>query len=644
MRALTLGVIGHVDHGKSSLLRALTGIETDRLKEERERGMSIVLGFAHLETPRGIIHLIDVPGHEDFIRAMIAGSTGLDGAVLVVAANEGVMPQTREHFDIARLLEFERGIIVVNKMDLVSEQELQTMTEELREFARGSFLENAPIIATSTLSGQGIDALKQALAELAVALVELPEGRGFHLPLDRVFTLRGFGVVGTGTLRGGRLRLNDRVQIMPSGRTSTVRALHSRNQPIDEALPGQRVAVNLRNIGREELARGDTIATPDLLSLTRQVDVELRLLLDGAVRMRQTGGAPVTPEGLKNGATARILIGTTEAIAKVRLLDRDTLLPGATAVAQLRCDRDLATREGERFILRSYSPMATIGGGRILDANPGRHRRFDASVARRLETVAAGDTLATLGELVAESGFVGIDTNAAAERLGLSVEEILTVASDANALAIGDRLIAQASFAHLLDNIVAAVGQHHRDHPRERGVAASRVKGAFTPEPHEAVFRHALAELIAGARLRSDRDVVSLPDFDPLAGLSERERTAAAELERMFLKFGLSPPPLPSAVTREIQKGVAYRFLIELGRLVRLRTYDRTTEIVLHAATLEDVKRRLREAYPYPATFAMKDVRELLETTRRVVAPIMEHLDAVGVTIRVGDMRRLREH
>lgn len=630
---LTLGLIGHVDHGKSALVSALTGIETDRLKEERERGMSIVLGFAYLETPHGVIDLIDVPGHEDFIRAMIAGSTGLDGAVLVVAANEGVMPQTREHFDIARLLELDRGIVVVNKADLVSEQELEVMTGEIRAFVRGSFLEGAPIIATSAIGGQGIDALRQVLAELAVSPVERPEGRGFYLPLDRVFTLRGFGVVGTGTLRGGRLRVNDRVQIMPGDRTATIRALQSRNRPIQEALPGQRVAVNLRNVGREELARGSTIATPGLLTLTRQVDAELRLL----------DSVTVAQEGLRNGASVRLLIGTTEAMARIRLLDRDSLPPGETGLAQLRCDRDLATREGERFVVRSYSPMMTIGGGRILDASPGRHRRFDAAVTCRLETVAAGDATAMLRQLVAESGPAGIDASSAAERLGVALEALRTAAGEVDVLTIGDRLVTQASFAQLLEDIAAAVNRHHRDYPRERGVAAGRVRSALSPEPHESVFRRALADLVASGRIRNDSEALSLPDFDILAGLSESERAAAAELERTFLEFGVSPPPPLEVVGREKQKGVAYRLLLERGLLVRLRTYDRGMALVLHASTLEDVKRRLRQQYPHPATFALKDVRDLLETTRRFALPILEHFDATGVTIKLGDVRRLRE-
>jgi selenocysteine-specific elongation factor len=287
--------------------------------------------------------------------------------------------------------------------------------------------------------------------------------------------------------------------------------------------------------------------------------------------------------------------------------------------------------------------MATIGGGRILDATPDRHRRFDAAVARRLEAVAAGDAVATLEQLVAESGLAGIDASSAAERLGMPAEVLRAAAVKVEALAIGDRLIAQASFAQLLEEIAAAVSRHHRDQPRERGIAAGRVRSAISPEPHEVVFRRAVADLVASGKLRNDGEVLSLSEFDPLACLNERERTIAAELERRFLEFGLSPPPLPAVVDREKQKGAAYRVLLETGRLVRLRTYDRSTELVLHAATLEDVKRRLRQRYPYPATFAMKDVRELLEATRRVVAPIMEHLDATAVTIRVGDSRRLRE-
>jgi selenocysteine-specific elongation factor len=633
-QAMTFGVIGHVDHGKTALVRTLTGIETDRLKEEQERGLSILLGFAYLETPNGVIDLIDVPGHEDFIRAMVSGATGLDGAVLVVAANEGVMPQTREHFDIARLLELDRGLIVVNKADLVSGEALAAVCDSIRTFVRGSFLEGAPIIAVSTATGQGIDDLRGALNDLAAAPIPRPAGRAFYLPLDRAFTMRGFGVVATGTLRGGRLRVNDRVEILPGGRFATVRALQSRRRAIDEAVPGQRVAVNLRNVDRNELARGDTLATPGSLTASRRIDVQLKLL---------ENDAPMVQKGLANGAPVRLLIGTTEAVATVRLLDRQSLEPGATALAQLHCDRDLATHESERFVIRSYSPMTTIGGGQILDAHPKRHRRFDATVVRRLETAAAGDSAAMLKQLVAEAGVRGVDVAAAAQQLQLAPDAVRAAAAQMDALVIAERLLVpRASFAELLDRILADVAQHHREQPHQPGVAGARVRSRLPTEPHDDVFRRAVADLVASGKLRNDGERLALAEFDILGGLSAGERAAAAELERGFLKHGLEAPPVEAVVGRDKQK--VYRLLVETGRLVRLKTYERDApQLVLHADTLEDIKRRLRECYPYPATFALKDVRDLLQSTRKYVLPLMEHFDATGFTQRRGDLRQLRE-
>ncbi len=634
-RTLTLGVIGHVDHGKTALVRALTGIETDRLKEERERGLSIVLGFSYLETPHGVIDLIDVPGHENFVRAMVAGSTGLDGAVLVVAANEGVMPQTREHFHIARLLGLTCGIVVLNKTDLVSLEDLRSATSELRRFLQSSFLENAPIVATSALRSEGVDALRRCLAELAAASGDRPEDGAFYLPLDRVFTVRGFGVVGTGTLRGGRLRVDDRVEVMPSGRTATVRALQSRNRPIEVALPGQRVAVNLRNLDREDLARGDTLSAPGLLSATRRVDVELELLETDAPMMRA---------GLRSDTPVRLLIGTTEAIARIRLLDGDSLKVGSSALAQLYLDRELATHNGERFVIRTYSPMTTIGGGRVLDAAAPRHRRSDGSALRRLRTIAAGDSTAMLTEWVEASALGGVPLETAAERTALPASRLRAGVATMGMLVIEGRLVAKQAFAELVDSMLAHVSEYHRRHPRERGIAAGRLRTSVAPNSHEAVFRRALADLVESGRLRSHNGMLSLTDFDALSGLDERERAIAAQMEQTFRNSWLTPPPLDTLIARDKHRGAVYRLLLETGRLVRLRAYDRTAEVVLHAETLERVEQRLRERYPPPATFALKDVRELLASTRRYVLPLMEHFDATGVTVRLGELRRLREH
>ena len=627
---LTLGVIGHVDHGKTALVRALTGIETDRLREEQERGLSIVLGFSWLETKHGIVDLIDVPGHEDFVRAMISGATGVDGVILLVAANEGVMPQTREHFDIARLLGVDRGIVVVSKADLVDEEELAATIARIAAFVRGTQLESAPVVVTSANTGLGLGEIRAALEALAMP-VERPDGRDFYLPLDRVFTMRGFGLVATGTLRGGRLRSNARVEIMPGGLPATVRALQIHNAGTGEALPGQRVAVNLRNVKREDVRRGNTLASPGFLTPTRRINAELDLLENH-------------DEPLRNSATVRLLIGTTEAMARIRLLDHRTLEPGGTALVQLRCDREIATHAGERFLIRSYSPMRTIGGGRILEVNARRHRRFDESVTSRLRATAGGDPVAILAKLLSEAGTQGVAIDEIGERLGLTEDGLKPVVRALDPVGVDDdRLVERAAFDALTERLVAELEAFHRANPRKRGLTSGSLRSALEDAPAEEVFRQAVAGLTAAGTIESDRGVLRIAGFDPLAGLSDRERRLSGEIERTFLDTGIQPPPPMSVIGGDRGKRKLFQLLLDSGQLVRLRTYERGSNIVLHAAVLQDVERQLRAQYPYPEKFALSEVRDLLDSTRKYVVPVMEHLDAAGVTVRLGNLRRLRE-
>ena len=626
---LTLGVLGHVDHGKTALVRALTGIETDRLKEEQERGLSIVLGFSYLETRHGIIDLIDVPGHEDFIRAMISGATGIDGIVLLVAANEGIMPQTREHFDIARLLGVERGIIVISKVDLVSEEELAAAIDEINAFVHGTFLESAPIVETSAISGKGVDQLKRQLEELAANNVDRPSGSDFYLPIDRVFTMRGFGLIVTGTLRGGKLRSNANVEIMPSATAATVRALQIHNQSATEANPGQRVAVNLRHVKREGVQRGNTLASPGFLSPTRRIDAELKLLEDHT-------------EAVKNGATVRLLIGTTEAIAKLRLLDHKQLEPGDTALAQLRCDRDIATHAAERFLIRSYSPMRTIGGGRILDVNASRHRRFDESVTSRLTTTASGKPIAILAKHLAQAGVRGLEIDAISDRLGLASDQLEMMLDELDPVRIdADKIVERASFDELVEQLLAALNAFHAAKPEQRGLAAGSLRSQLAAEPTDDVMRQALAKLEASGKIESDRGMLRVAGFDPLARLSDDERKLITEIEDMFLRAGIQPPQPTSVVGNDKRKRDLFQLLVESRQLIRLRTYDRHANVVVHSSVLRDVKQQLQAQYPYPEKFALSDVRDLLDSTRKHVLPLMEHLDATGVTVRIGDMRHL---
>lgn len=627
---LTLGVIGHVDHGKTALVRALTGIETDRLKEEQERGLSIVLGFSYIESPEGSLDLIDVPGHEDFIRTMISGATGIDGVLLIVAANEGVMPQTREHFDIAQLLGVDRGVIVLTKSDLVSAEELELAEEELREFVEGSFLEEAQVVHTSAIKEEGLDSLRAALAGIDARDVT-DTGDGFYLPVDRVFAMQGFGAVVTGTLRSGVLSTNETVEILPGGETATVRGLQNHNRATDSAYPGQRIAVNLRNLKRQELSRGDILASPGLIKTTRRIDVELELL--GHIK------GP-----LKNGVAVRVLFGTTEVIAKVRLLDQQALEPGATGLVQLRCQRDVATHRSERFILRNISPVVTLGGGRILDVDPPRHRRFDASVTNRLKSTAEGDATEMVRSSLLEAGMGGADSEALRERLGMTAGDLEAVVESAGAVRVGERLIDASSYSRLQDEIVAAIENYHERNPRKQGLAIGSIPRLLQSEIDETVLQHAVAELEAGGEVQNDGSILSRGAFDPLGSLPESERQLAVELEKIFLSGGLTPPPLDTVLRGDRTRRDVYRLLSDTGALVRLRTYDRNSNFVLHRDVLTGIKQQLREHFPYPGEFAVSDVRDLVGATRKYVVPLMEHLDATGVTIRTGNIRRLREH
>lgn len=628
---VTLGVVGHVDHGKTALVRALTGIETDRLREERERGLSIVLGFAYLENDRGIVDLIDVPGHEDFIRAMISGATSLDGIVLCVAANESVMPQTVEHFNIARLLGVERGIVVITKTDLVDDEMLTLVRAELEEFVQGTFLEGAPVLEASARTGEGVDAVRDRLLGLAEAPIEREPGDKFFLPLDRVFTMRGFGLVGTGTLRGAELSVGEDVEILPAGQKATVRALQNHNQSVERIGPGQRVAVNLRHVSRADVRRGDVLATPGTLAPTRRVDVHLSLLDDA-------------PNPIKNGAIVRFLTGTIEAIAKLRLLDRRVLEPGDSVMAQLDLDRDIATRASEHFLVRTYSPMHTIGGGRVLDANAQRHRRFDQAVTERLATVATGDADLVLAQRLEEAGVRGVNLADLAAELGAETEALSGAAAHAHALKIDDEFVVdRGAYEAALSSIVAAIERFHDSHPFISGIDAGSLANDLDPQPGREVLRHALRDLVEHGKVSAAQEVYSLSSYDPFARLSDRERRLVRQIEETFLSSGIEPPS-PNAVVGadRVGQGV-YRLLLESGRLVRLKTYDRKSELVLHASVLEHAKQAIAREFPYPAAFALKDIRDLLGSTRKYVVPLMEHLDASGATVRSGDLRRLRE-
>ncbi|MGI9259422.1 MAG: selenocysteine-specific translation elongation factor [Gammaproteobacteria bacterium] len=631
-KQLTLGVIGHVDHGKTALVRALTGIETDRLKEEQERGLSIVLGFSYLETEDAILDLIDVPGHEDFIRTMISGATGIDGVLMIVAASEGIMPQTREHFDIAQLLGVNAGIVVMTKADLVTQEELELAKEEIREYLEGSFLQDAEIVETSAQKREGLEDLSAALSRITETAGNRNTSEKFFLPVDRAFAMSGFGAVATGTLRGGTIRPNDSVEILPWGGSATVRGLQVHNETTDAAHPGQRVAINLRGLKKGEIKRGDTLASQGFLKPTKRFDAEVELL-------------PGQKHALKNGVPVRVLVGTSEIIAKVRLLDRKQLEPGETGLIQFRCQRELSTHRSERFILRSTTPVETIGGGRILDLDPPRHRRFDAAVTERLVSTASGDSADMVAKSVNAVGAAGVDIAELQDKLGLDEQLIRSELDAIEAVVIDDQLVVAGDvFAKLSDTIRDAVKRHHADNPRSQGIAAGSLMSSLDVSPHEDIFDCAISDLVANGDLESDNGILRGSGYDPYSSLAESERRVAENIETLFREAGLAPPPVETVTRQSTVHRSIVKLLIDMGHIVPLKTYDRNNKMALHCETLSGVEEQLQQNYPYPKDFAVSDVRDLLGATRKYVVPLMEHLDATGVTIRTGNVRRLREH
>ena len=379
MKQIILGTAGHIDHGKTSLIKAMTGIDTDRLKEEKERGITIELGFASLDLPGGQhLGIVDVPGHEKFIKNMVAGATGIDIVVMIIAADEGVMPQTREHMEICTLLGVRHGLVAMTKIDLVDEEWMELALEDIRDFSQGTFLENSPILPVSSVTGQGIPELITALDDIAGDIPPRPPSSLFRLPIDRVFTMKGFGTVITGTLVSGRVKVGDTIMVYPSGITSKVRGIQVHNQSADSAEAGMRTAINFQGLDRAAVQRGEVLSSPGALISSYMVDLSFHYLASNK-------------KPLKNRTLVRMHTGTSEVLGHLVLLEQEELPPGQTAVAQIRLDSPVAIVKDDRFVVRSYSPIRTIGGGQVLNPTPPKHKRLKAEIIRGLQHLTDDD-------------------------------------------------------------------------------------------------------------------------------------------------------------------------------------------------------------------------------------------------------------
>ena len=630
IKHVIVGTAGHIDHGKSSLVEALTGTNPDRLEEEKRRGITLDLGFAFLELEGMRLGLVDVPGHERFVRNMLAGAGGIDLVLLVIAADEGIKPQTREHFEICSLLGIPRGIIAITKSDLVDADTLGMVRLEIEEFVRGSFLENAPIVPVSSRSGAGLDELKVVLRRAAREVVAKDATQNFRLPIDRSFAMKGFGTVVTGTLISGTVKLEEEVELYPARKRLRVRGLHSGGKQIERAVAGRRTAVNLAGIEHEEITRGMVLAAAGLFEATQRVDARVTLL------------ASAPP--LKNRARVHYHQGTAEAIAEVILLNDGgrELKAGGSAFAQLRLDKPLLLLPGDRFILRRYSPVVTIGGGTVLDARAPRHKRKDAAVAPFLgvlehgtreeilgSLVEAAPRGMTLPEIVARTGWIEAEARATADRLA-AAKRVRLLGGAPMVVAPAQAVTSSAAA------IRKAVETFHRANPLLPGIPKQELR-ARAGRARVEIFEAALNDLVAARTLVVAGDLVGQAGRE--IALSAEESRAKELIEREFESAGLTVPDFASVLAKlPVDAARAQKILQILLRekvLVKI-----SSDLVFHRNTLLKLREMLAKyRKERGARLPITVFKELAGITRKYAIPLLEHLDREQVTRRAGDER-----
>jgi selenocysteine-specific elongation factor len=628
-----MGTAGHIDHGKTQLIRALTGIDTDRLKEEKERGITIDLGFAHLTCADGTeVGVIDVPGHERFVRNMLAGVGGIDLVMLVIAADEGVMPQTREHLAICQLLRIKEGLVALTKADLVDEDWLELVSEDTREFLRGTFLEGKPIVPVSAKTGAGVDALKDALQTL-VARVPPKHAEGkFRLPVDRVFTIRGFGTVVTGTLFSGTIRIEERIEIYPRGIAARVRGLQVHNASVAEAVAGQRTALNLQGIDKVELERGDVLGRPGEYAPTFMLDAELQHLSDA-------------PRPLRHRARVRLHLGTSEIMGRVILLDRDELAPGEKAYVQFRLEAPAIALPRDRFVIRSYSPVRTIGGGMLLDAQASKHRRGDAALAPHFRLLAEGSPEEVVAHHLRQAAHQGLHLAEFLPRTELSASQLREVATTLHRSGTGRAVHGDVGWylhTEALGTLTKELQRHleafHRQNPLRPNLAVEELR-AKVRGLSERVCLLALEELRQHGAVAVERDRVRLATHQ-VALDDARERLLNA-LEAEFMAAGYQPPRVEEVFAKlsvgHGQDKALLQVLLDQGRAVRLKD-----NVVFHRANLAKAQSALVQYLHDHHDITPIEFKDLLGVSRKYAIPLLEYFDSQKVTIRVGDKRVLR--
>ena len=632
---IILGTAGHIDHGKSALIKALTGTDPDRLKEEKLRGITIELGFAELELPSGQhLGIVDVPGHERFVRHMVAGATGMDLVALVIAADEGVMPQTREHLEICQLLRVKQGLVVLTKVDLVEADWLELVEEEVREALKGTFLDGAPIVSFSALTGFGKENLLATLAALAAHVPPKPVTGIFRLSIDRVFTIKGFGTVVTGTAISGRVKVAEAVAIYPPGFKAKVRGLQVHGQAVEEALAGNRTAVNLQGLEKEELERGMVVAPPGALIKSRRLDAYLEIL-------------PSAPRALKHRQAVRLHTGTSERVAMPLILDADEMAPGSSGYVQFFLREPLALKPGDRLVIRSFSPAFTWGGGLVLHVNPTRHKRRHPEVLARFKVLEQGSPEDVLGLYLSEAGAAG---RSRATLTALLPWDPAELANRLNALTRqgqalyydqeNQRYLLTVTAQELERQSLQILADYHRKFPLKAGLSKEELRRQLPPAMEVRLFNYLLGGMAQKKQLVSDKDLVRLSTHK--VTLAQDQEDVSRRLEELYRRGHFSPPTFKEAT--EASKIAAdkvkqlLQVLVNQGRLIKVKE-----DLYFHQAAIEALKAALIDFLKQNREITVNQFKDLTQTSRKFSIPLLEYFDSTRTTVRVGETRRLRE-
>jgi len=631
MKSVIVGTAGHIDHGKTALVKALTGIDADRLEEEKRRGITIDIGFAHFDLPApdgSMLRLgfVDVPGHERFVRNMLAGVGGIDLVLLVIAADEGIKPQTREHFDICRLLAIRRGITVLTKSDAVDAETLEVVRLEVEDYVRGSFLDTtldaaqSPIVAVSSLTGAGLDELKSALAQVASEVAAKNSAALTRLPIDRVFTMKGFGTVVTGTLVAGTIRKEEELEVFPAGKRVRVRGVQVHGSPAETAAAGQRTALNLAGLSTEDLARGMTLATPDTFRSTSRVDALLSLL--------------PSAKAFKDGARVHFHAYTTEAMAEVRLYGTKQLKPGGEAYARLRFAEPMLLLPRDRFIVRQFSPVVTIGGGVVLDASPATRQQRAEEATAFLKIMRDGSPTQVLAARVARRGAIGLVLDDIPREMNIRREQATKLADAAGLVWCNPVLVAPAAFAEAKADVLQALQRFHGTNPLVAGMSKEELRDQVNLGPE--VFYSVLAKLAEEKKLEDAGELVHLPGRGVV--MKDEEAESKKIIEQAFASAGLKVPSL-----KEVLAGLKVD-KIRSQKIVTLLLRDKvlikiSEELVFHQSALMDLRHKIAALKNSAPKMDVARFKDMTGVSRKYAIPLLEYLDRERVTRRVGDER-----